>query len=614
MQRRTRRTTAGRAAGLLVMLLVLLVLLVGCRAEPSPRVLYAVRTGDMSQARVQLQAKIGKDVPPRPTPRELEDITEQREADQQAAVDPRSVDRTYVLDRARLLGLMLGDGYNAYAEPVAVELNNLLRTQGLNANKRIASVLINEDVKVWKGEPFEQAMAMCWIGMHFAMRGDWDNARTASDNALFQLRDFGTYETEDGERRYDAATLARHMAEGKVPEEDVESDSGYQLVDSNFVLGYLMTAIANQQLGRQAEADDNYARALRYNAALGPTIEALKGGRYNTILVVEYGTGPQKRGTGPDNAIATFARMTPSDAAPLTVRHAGASVSAPPAMDLNTIATDLMWNSLEDVRLAKSTIGTALVVGGSVVAAKGLEKEDLATTLIGVGVALTGAYLKGKAHADTRYNEATPQRVYVLPITVNSPAQRFTLGIEGKPGSGMTISGLRPPRTDQAALHYVRLPSAFYGRPPRWAATGEALYATDARPDAGRIALPYIMGGHCVMTPTYEALKKYQDAGYLAGYTLQDLIDLYRAEGIAWQTEAGGLPGLHVLDGGDSLIAPEPGTTGYTRLMGQPHPPYVPKSAALRRAIAGLPPLPDAAPPANPPTSQSDTNNPTEYE
>lgn len=578
-----------------------LLVLGGCQAKPRADVLYAVDTGVMSQARVNLQQKIGKQQPAQPTEEELEQIREQQDKDDEIAVDARSVDRAYVLDRARLLNLMLGDGYNDYAEPVALELNRLLRTQGLNSNKQVASVLLNEKIKVWKGEPFEQAMALNWVGMHFAMRGDWDNARTACDNSLFQLRDFGTYENAEGEAvPYDTETLAKKMAEGEVSDADEESDTGYQLVDSNFVLGYLMTAIANQQLGRMAEAEDNYRKALYYNAALEPTIRELKAGRYNTIFVVEYGNGPQKRGTGPDGAVAKFVSLTPSDDAPLRISTTGTQASAPPAMDVNDIATDLMWNNLEDIRLAKSYIGTALVAAGAATAAYGSSNDDLGTALAGLGVALAGAYMKSQAHADTRYNEAVPQRIYLVPANVYSPEDEVTLEIDGKPGSRLVLTGLEPPAGKQARLHYVRLPSA-YPQPPLWATNARPLYASQHDPDAGEVPLPYIMGGHCCMPPTYEALKKYQDAGYLTGYTLQDLVDLYVAEEIQWEYDYGNLPGLHVLDGGDSLAAPEPGTTGYARLMCAPQPAYVPKSDLLRDAIANMQ-QPIAANEPTPPT------------
>ena len=573
-----------------------LLLLTGCQAEPKLDVLFAAQTGEMSQARVRLQKKIGKQVPPRPTDEELEAIYDQRDRDDEVAVDPRSVDRDYVLDRARLLSLMLGDGYNKHAEPVALELNRLLRTQGVNANKQVASILLNEDIKVWKGEPFEQAMAMCWVGMHFAMQGDWDNARTAADNSLFQLRDFGSYQTEDGERRYDTLSLARDMAEEKISDVDEASDNGYQLVDSNFVLGYLLTAISNQQLGRLPEADDNYRKALKYNPALKSLVDQFKVGGYNTVFVVEYGAGPQKQGTGPDNAVATFSRMTPSDQAPVVIQSGAAasasSVIAPVAMDLNNIATDLMWNNFEDVRLAKSVIGQVLVTGGVVATAYGLQNDNLGATLGGLGAMAVGAYMRSQAHVDTRYNEATPQRVYVVPYNITSAEQRLTIGIQGKPGSRLEVTGIQPARAGTAKLHYVRLPSAFFNLPAPWATSGKTYYANEHEPNAGEIPLPYIMGGDCVMPPSDAALRKYQAAGYLKGYTLQDLIDLYRVEELAWETELGGLPGLHVLDGGDSLITPEPGTTGYARLMYQRHPYYLPKTDLLRRAIRELPPLP----------------------
>lgn len=565
--------------------------LTGCAAQPNMDVLSAAQSGDMSFARVRLQDKIGKQFLPRPTASEQAAIEAQRARDERIELDPTQVDREYVLDRARLLSLMMGDGYNDYAEPVALELNRLLRTQGLNSSLQAASVLLNEDVKVWKGEPFEQAMAMTWIGMHFAMRGDWDNARTASDNALFQLRDFGTYPSPTGPRRYDNQTLAAAMAANQVSDEDQPSDTGYQLVESNFVLGYLMTAIANQQLGREAEAQDNYAKALRYDPSLDQLVEHLRQGEYNTIFVVEYATGPQKIGTGPDGAIAQFRPMFTSDRAPLIVTSDPLIESFPVAMDVNAIATDLMWNNLEDVRIAKSTVGSLLVGAGAFTAAYGDANDDDLAAIIGLAAIATGALIKSQSYADTRYNEAVPQRVYLATATVRDPYETFTFQIQGKPSSRLVVTGLEPPSGIGTQLQYLRLPASVFGSPAPWQLAERALYANVHDPTAGAIRLPYIMGGHCVLPPSDFALRRYQAAGYLLDYTLADLENLYLVEGIVWEYPPGALPGLHVLDGGNSLVAPQPGTTGYARLFGSSHPPYFPKSETLSKAIASLPPF-----------------------
>ena len=85
------------------------------------------------------------------------------------------------------------------------EVYDVLRTRGINDDKTVQSVVFYEGVKLWKGEPFEQALALSYVAMTQASLGSWDNARAATDNALFFLRDF----TDEGEDDLDPQEIAR---------------------------------------------------------------------------------------------------------------------------------------------------------------------------------------------------------------------------------------------------------------------------------------------------------------------------------------------------------------------------------------------------------------------
>ena len=88
-----------------------------------------------------------------------------------------------------------------------------IRDRGLNKDKTVRSVVFTEGVKVWKGEPFEQAMALVYYGFVQASQGSWDNARAAASNALFYLRDFeGEDEEENATRVIDTEEIARLAA------------------------------------------------------------------------------------------------------------------------------------------------------------------------------------------------------------------------------------------------------------------------------------------------------------------------------------------------------------------------------------------------------------------
>jgi hypothetical protein len=507
----------------------------------------AVRTGQLGRSRVALQQNLTQD----------------------------RADRNYLLDRLSLGVVTLADGYPQAAEGVFSQVYDLLRTQGINEDKTVESVVLNEDLRFWKGEPFEQAMAFAYTGLTYAMLGDWGNLRAASDNALFYLRDFGT---DDQGQPYDQTSLIRESADADSPD-PLET---YQPRPSNFTLGYLLNGIANQQLAREAEADERFAAAVESNPAVAGLVDALKRGSYNLLLVVDYGRGPKKIGTGPDNAIARFVPVTPSDNAMLEATVAGRVARWPIVIDLNTIATDLMWNNLQDMRKAKSFVGSVLLTGGAVATGVGAAGDSKEATLAGLGAMAAGAWAKAGAHADTRHSPVLPQRVYLVPVSLPVDVSTVELQIAGRPGSRLVLRGLDAPRQG-VMVRYIRLP-AVRRFSPEWAGSGELHYANAYEHPPPLDELPYILGGRCVRPPTPAVLSDYHAAGNLTSMSMGALTELYRAEAIERTVPPGRLPGLHVLEGGDSLVCPWPGTTGYARLFGQRHAPYRPRSQPVTEA------------------------------
>ena len=165
----------------------------------------------------------------------------------------------------------------------------------------------------------------------------------------------------------------------------------------------------------------------------------------------------------------------------------------------------------------------------------------------------------------------------------------------------MVLTALAPPRGPGAQVRYVRLVPGMVRRPkqfplaawqssgsPQWATSGKIHYHNDVCRAEKGVTLPYILGGHCVRRPTGEVLKDYQDAGYLQDMTLEQLVELYKIEGIQTGPGEKGQIGKHVLEGGDSLVGPLPGTVGFSRLFGRVHPPYTPKSEPVRLLAAKI--------------------------
>lgn len=551
---RTACTSRPRPADCAWVLALVLALAAGCASQPDRALPRLAAAGDFGH----LRDRVERSLPPKPS------------------------DRNYMLARLRLLLAALADGYPRDASVAVSDLYAVLRTQGVNDDKTVAAAVLGDGgVLYWKGEPFEQALAYTNIAIQQALLGQWDNARAAASSSLFLLKDFG--DNERGQRKSTqeiAETGLRRESAGNGTFETY-LDKGYTPIKTDFALGYLMNGAANWVLAagdpaRRDEALDNFHEAARINSSLAPLVELFESGYANTVLIVDYGVGPEKIQTGPDGSLARFSPRAPSDSRPLEVKVNGtAAGSFAAACDVNRMAADHAWNNLEDIRRAKSAIGSAMMIGGAVVAGS---SNDQQTQLIGLGILLGGLLVKATSAADVRHCEVLPQRTYFVPIRIDSPGSTVSVSV-AQGGSIMTLPCLDPPSNAEVMkLIYVRLPSpteAGY-----WAGAEAPLYAADSC-DA-RVAgdeLPYILGGRCVRSPGPVALAHYQAAGWLTDLTAAQLADLYRAEGISVsQDPRDGLAGLHVLEGGHSLRAPIAGSAGFVRLLCREHPRYVPHS------------------------------------
>ena len=255
-----------------------------------------------------------------------------------------------LLDRVRLLLVDLADGQPRAAEENANQIFEVLRTQGINADRTVASVVFGEGVRFWKGEPFEQALAYTYVAMQKAMIGDWGNCRAAAEGSLFLLRDFG--ENERGRRlsQQELAERAARSGEGYL--------ESYRTRDSDFALGYILSGLGSLAIGDEQGAGERLAEAVALNPDLADAVEAIQSGRANTVFVVDFGLAPTKIATGPQGAISAYEYNTWSDTSPLRITvDGGAPASFPVVADVNQMSSDHSWRNLEDVRVAKAIIG-----------------------------------------------------------------------------------------------------------------------------------------------------------------------------------------------------------------------------------------------------------------
>jgi len=299
-------------------------------------------------------------------------------------------DENFVLNNDRLASAALAAGDYDTAEAALLRSYEVINSVGVNNGGRsLGAALVSENIKVWKGEPFERAMVNFYLGVIYYMRHDYANARGAFENALFKLRDYGEQDQTDK----------------------------YREVESNFTLGYLMLAKCYQRLGRDDLAKANFDRV----AALRPDFAALadpkRNADSNLLVIVDFGRGPEKVSNN-DGAFVGY-RPSPRRAGPIplpAVTVDGALVNLDganlPPVDLLALAQDRRWESIDSIRAIKSIVGTGLIAGG-VGDALVRRRADPAVTL---SLVATGLLLKATSQADLRQWEMLPRTVFVLPL------------------------------------------------------------------------------------------------------------------------------------------------------------------------------------------------------
>lgn len=538
-----------------------------------------------------------------------------------------SNDRDRLMHDMNTLIAAMADGVPAAGEAPARRVYDTLRTAGINEGKTLEAFFTTEDsARVYKGEPYEQAMSFCYIGLFDALSAggtDWGNLRAGANNSLFTLRDFATLDLNAQPRQStatDAPNDRRRRPRDRArpepapgPHADNSSpapvDPGAPPapssptigapVPSDFALGYALRAIAARQLNEPDEVRTTCAQLKQIDPELAGLADIIQTGSYNTVLLVDFGIGPAKIATGDDRTIIRFQDQTPSTRDTLIVQAGASRGEFPVLLDLNALARQSRWTNLEPMRRAKSLIGTGLIAAGAGAVIIGSGERSQAAQLAGIGAIAAGLLLKATSYADTRQIDLMPQRLYIALLELPAPGGPVELQVSRFPESRVVLPFVPTPRTDVsgvARLHYVRLPSAAGA----WA-TQPAQYWGDgvAPPDApgipaAAINAPYILGGRCVRTPSDTVLDSYHRAGILTEIMSASALEqLYRDEGIKL---LGTGPhdtfiGAHILERGTWLFSPLPGSTGAARVYNQLHAPYVPRSPRVQQLKAQYAPL-----------------------
>lgn len=341
-------------------------------------------------------------------------------------------DKNFVLNNVRLGSAALSRYELDEAEAAFLRAYEVLNSFGVNKGGRtVGAVLVDEGVKVWKGEPFERAMVNFYLGLIYYMRHDYNNARAAFENALFKLRDYGD-------------------------KQDVDADD-YSDVESNFMLASIMLGKSYQRLGRDDLARGNFDFVKAHRPDLATLADYDRNAQSNLLLVVDFGYGPQKVAND-DGVVAGFAPLPmqegaiPTPSVTIDGQRVDVDAIANPPVDLLALAQDRRWQGIDTVRAVKSALGTGLIVGGAVAGVHREANAEVALALIAAGI-----LLKATSQADLRQWEMLPRTVFVLPLHVSPGTHDVTVEFPGSYGLSQTWRGLVVPPPGEEATYYFRM-------------------------------------------------------------------------------------------------------------------------------------------------------------
>ncbi|MCC7351129.1 MAG: tetratricopeptide repeat protein [Phycisphaerales bacterium] len=356
----------------------------------------------------------------------------------------------FVLNNLRLASVCLTDYHLIEAESAFLRAYEVINAVGVTEGGRsLGAVLVDEKIKVWKGEPFERAMANFYLGMIYYMKQDYLNARAAFENSLFKLRDYG---------------------------EEADSPDQYAQVESNFTAAWLMLGRCWQRIGREDQARAAFARMVQLRPDLASLADYDRNLGANVVLFVDVGYGPQKV-TDESGSLVGFAPM-PAQEGPIPLprvlldnRYVNIDDVDRPMFDLLALAQDRRWQSIDTIRAVKSTLGTGLIMAGAAEGVRGLsesgsaQRRDLIASAVLLGV---GILLKASSQADLRQWEMLPRTTYVLPMRLPPGRHDLTIEIPALPGLHQTWRNVDVPATGQASYYFrlQRWNSGLYDWPP----------------------------------------------------------------------------------------------------------------------------------------------------
>ena len=354
-----------------------------------------------------------------------------------------------------------------------------------NGGRTLGAVLVDEKIKIWRGEPFERAMANFYLGLTYYIQHDYNNARAAFENALFKLKD-----VKDKDKA------------------DSDSKDEYVEADSNFVVATVMLGRCWQRLGRDDLAHANFDAVAKARPDLAGLVDFQREADSNVLLVVDFGHGPLRK-TKFDGSIVGFGpqpyqvgRIPPPELR-VDDRWVSTRAFADPPFDLLAMAQDRQWQSIDTIRTVKSAVGTGLIAGGAVEGLRGIseggarQRTDL---MVSGGLLAAGLLLKATSQGDVRGWDMLPRTVFLMPLHVAPGTHSVTVDFlrgsglqqtwDGLPAPPPANSGRESDAPDHGEATYYFHMEPYESGPYNWPPPGVAKYQQPQGENVAGTSLP----------------------------------------------------------------------------------------------------------------------------
>lgn len=307
--------------------------------------------------------------------------------------DENKHDRDYVMYNLDLGAAALGGGDVFDARRA---LLNAVMVMNSDAGKAagIVSLFGDEAFKLFKGEPFEKAMAYVYLGVGYYNDGDYENARAAFSQALLMDK-----QSQDGYR------------------EDL------RLVF--FLVGKCYLKLKDTENARIAFNKANQRNPGEpYGANPYYDIELAK--RANVTLLVEMGRAPVKYRHGPGASLDSFARAPYPERRARIYFDGALAGETSPALDLFYEAQHRGSSGKDVVQGTKGVVRDAAVVTAAVSRNKSVQLGALAVALL------------NQSQADIRQWELLPGEVQVYSAQVGRGLKTLVLEFTDRYGGNLS--------------------------------------------------------------------------------------------------------------------------------------------------------------------------------